>query len=64
MARSRRTHLSQKDVKFGREIADMIELRLAQAEALMDLAREQKRRLQWSKYEEDFDERVKRFLNK
>jgi len=58
----RKTHMSDDELIFSREIADMLDLRVTQAVQLVDLAKSQVKEIEWRLYEEDFDERVRVFL--
>lgn len=50
------------EVEFAKEIVEMLEVRLSQGLDIIDLANRELKTIEWTQYEEDFDERIKRLL--
>lgn len=64
MSKKKSQQLTREELEFAKEIIEMIEVRLSQGYELIELSNQQKKEIEWVLYEEDFDERIRKFLAK
>lgn len=56
------SRLSKEEIEFAQEIIDMLELRMSEGLELVDLANQELKEIEWTYYEEDFDDRIRQYL--